>query len=194
MFDWQVGNVVDMLHLLANLPFNQSQTYKKKKIFNHGNTYNFNYYTELYENNRSNFSIYLKSVDSISNDDVKLSERVFLPSSRLRGFESGRVGPKDGNDFIGGNYASSINFSSTIPQLLENSENIDFLFFVDAANIWGVDYDSSIDDKSTIRSSIGLGIDWLTPVGPLSFTLAEPLSKANTDITETFRFNLGTTF
>ncbi len=159
-----------------------------------GNTYNFNYYTELYENNRSNFSIYLKSVDSISNDDVKLSERVFLPSSRLRGFESGRVGPKDGNDFIGGNYASSINFSSTIPQLLENSENIDFLFFVDAANIWGVDYDSSIDDKSTIRSSIGLGIDWLTPVGPLSFTLAEPLSKANTDITETFRFNLGTTF
>ena len=158
------------------------------------NTYNFNYFTELYENNRSNFSIYLKSVDSISNDDVKLSERVFLPSSKLRGFESGRVGPKDGNDFIGGNYASSINFSSTIPQILENSENIDLLFFVDAANIWGVDYDSSIDDKSTIRSSIGLGIDWLTPIGPLSFTLAEPLSKANTDITESFRFNLGTTF
>ncbi len=159
-----------------------------------GNTYNFNFFTELYENNRSNFSIYLKSVDSISNDDVKLSERVFLPSSKLRGFESGRVGPKDGNDFIGGNYATAINFSSTIPQLLENSENVDFLFFVDAANIWGVDYDSSIDDKSTIRSSIGLGIDWLTPVGPLSFTLAETLSKANTDITESFRFNLGTTF
>ena len=159
-----------------------------------GNTYNFNYFTELYDNNRSNFSIYLKSVDSISNNDVKLSERLFLPSSKLRGFESGKVGPKDGNDFIGGNYASAINFSSTIPQLFENSENIDLLFFVDAANIWGVDYDSSIDDKSTIRSSLGLGIDWLTPIGPLSFTLAEPLSKANTDITESFRFNLGTTF
>ena len=158
------------------------------------NTYNYKYFTELYENNRSNISIFLKSVDSISNDDVKLSERVFLPSSKLRGFESGKVGPKDGNDFIGGNYASSINFSTTIPQVLENSENIDFLFFVDAANIWGVDYDSSIDDKSTIRSSVGLGIDWLTPIGPLSFTLAEPLSKANTDITESFRFNLGTTF
>ncbi len=159
-----------------------------------GNTYSFDHFTELYENNRTNFSIYFKSVDSISNDDVKLSERVFLPSSKLRGFESGRVGPKDGNDFIGGNYASAINFSSTIPQILENSENIDFLFFIDAANIWGVDYDSSIDDNSTIRSSIGLGIDWLTPIGPLSFTLAEPLTKANTDITESFRFNLGTTF
>ncbi len=159
-----------------------------------GNTYTYKYFTELYENNRSNFSIYLKSVDSITGDDVKLSERVFLPSRRLRGFENGKVGPKDGNDFIGGNYATSINFSSTLPQILENSQNIDFLFFFDAANVWGVDYDSSISDNSKIRSSVGIGVDWLTPIGPLSFTLAEPITKADTDITETFRFNLGTTF
>ena len=37
-----------------------------------------------------------------------------------------------------------LNFSSTLPQLFENSQNIDFLFFFDIANIWGVDYDSSI--------------------------------------------------
>ena len=136
----------------------------------------------------------MKSVDSISGDDVKLSERVFLPSSRLRGFENGKVGPKDGDDFIGGNYATSFNFSSTLPQILENSQNIDFLFFVDAANVWGVDYDSSISDNSKIRSSLGIGVDWLTPIGPLSFTFAEPITKADTDITESFRFNLGTTF
>ena len=41
-----------------------------------GNTYNFNYFTELYENNRSNFSIYLNLL-TISNDDVKLSESIF---------------------------------------------------------------------------------------------------------------------
>ena len=45
-----------------------------------------------------------------------------------------------------------------------------------------------------IRSSIGIGIDWMTPIGPLNFSLAQPLSKADSDITETFRFNLGTTF
>ncbi len=158
------------------------------------NTYTYKYFTQLYENNRSNFSIYLKSVDSITGEDVKLSERVFLPSNRLRGFESGKVGPKDGSDFIGGNYATSLNFSSTLPYLFENSQNIDFLFFVDAANIWGVDYDSSLNDGGKIRSAFGIGIDWLTPVGPLNFTFAETITKADTDITENFRFNLGTTF
>ena len=78
----------------------------------------------------------MRSVDSLTNDDVKLSERVFLPSSKLRGFESGKVGPKDGNDFIGGNYATALNFSTTIPQLLENSQNIDFIAFLDLANVW----------------------------------------------------------
>ncbi len=158
------------------------------------NTYNYQFYTELYENNLTNFSLYLKSANSLSNDDVKLSERIFIPSNKLRGFENGRIGPKDGNDFIGGNYATALNFSSTIPQFLENSQNVDLLFFIDAANLWGVDYDSSIDDNSKIRSSLGFGIDWLTPIGPMNFTIAEPLLKADTDITETFRFNLGTTF
>ena len=158
------------------------------------NTYNYQYYTDLYEDNVSIFSLYLRSVNSLTNDDAKLSERIFLPTSKLRGFETGKVGPKDGNDFIGGNYATAINFSSTIPQILENSQNIDVLFFIDAANVWGVDYDSSINDNSKIRSSIGLGLDWLTPIGPVNFTFAEPLSKADTDITESFRFNLGTTF
>ncbi len=158
------------------------------------NTYNYQYYNELYENNISNISLYLRSVDSISNDDVKLSERVFVPSNKLRGFESGKVGPKDGNDFIGGNYAAALNFSSTLPQLLENSQNVDFIFFLDAANVWGVDYDASIDDKSKIRSSFGLGIDWLSPIGPMNFTFAETITKADTDIPQSFRFNLGTSF
>ncbi len=158
------------------------------------NTYSYQYYSELYEGNVSNISLYMKSVNSLSNDDVKLSERIFIPSNRLRGFESGKVGPKDGNDFIGGNYATAINFSSTIPQLFENSQSIDILFFVDAANLWGVDYDNSINDSSKIRSSIGLGVDWLTPIGPLNFSFAETLSKADTDVTQSFSFNLGTTF
>ena len=158
------------------------------------NNYTYTYFTELYENNRSNISFYLKSANSITSEDVKLSERVFLPTNRLRGFERGKIGPKDGKDFIGGNYASSVNISSTLPQLLENSENVDVLFFMDAANVWGVDYDSSINDNSKIRSSLGVGIDWLSPIGPMNFTLAQPISKADTDITENFRFNLGTTF
>ncbi len=158
------------------------------------NTYLFKYFTELYENNVSNISLYLRSSTSLKNEDIKLSERIILPSSRLRGFERGKIGPKDGEDFIGGNYAAAINFSSTIPQILENSENVDVLFFIDAGNVWGVDYFDGDDEGSEIRSSIGLGLDWLTPVGPLNFTLATAITKAESDKTETFRFNLGTTF
>ena len=104
------------------------------------------------------------------------------------------MGPKDGNDFIGGNFVSSLNFSSTIPQILENVETTDFLVFMDIGNVWGVDYDSSLNNKNDIRSSIGIGLDWFSVVGPMNFTLSQPISKNSSDVTETFRFNLGTTF
>ena len=158
------------------------------------NEYDYKFFTELYENNVTTAAIYLSAVNSISNDDVKLSERLYIPSRRLRGFISGRVGPKDGNDYIGGNYTSVLNLTTTLPQILENSQTTDFAIFMDVANIWGVDYDSSIDDGNKIRSSVGFGVDWFTPIGPLNFSLAAPISKATTDETETFRFNLGTTF
>ena len=158
------------------------------------NKYVYNYYSELYENNISNFSLYLKSAKSLTNDDIKLSERLYIPGRRLRGFESGKIGPKDGGDFIGGNYVTALNISTTLPQILENSQNVDFLLFFDAANVWGVDYSSSLDDGSEIRSAVGLGVDWFTPIGPLNFSISEALTKSSTDITESFRFNLGTTF
>ena len=77
---------------------------------------------------------------------------------------------------------------------MQNNQNVDLLFFIDAANLWGVDYDSTINDSSKIRSSIGLAVDWLTVVGPLNFSLSEAITKTDTDVTESFRFNIGTTF
>ena len=158
------------------------------------NTYIFTYFEELYQDNVTKLSFFAKSSNSLTNDDIKLSERIFLPAHRLRGFVRGGVGPKDGNDFIGGNYASSVNIQTSIPQILPNSQNIDVSMFLDAGNVWGVDYDSSLNDSNKIRSSVGLGIDWFTLVGPLSVSFSHPISKVDTDRTETFKFNLGTTF
>ena len=158
------------------------------------NSYSFTSFHSYFEKNITKYSFYVSGVNSISNDDVKLSDRLFLPSNRLRGFEFGRVGPKDGNDYVGGNYAASFNISSSLPYLFENNQYIDALIFSDTANLWGIDYDSSIDDSNQIRSSIGIGLDWLTILGPLNFSLAAPISKANTDKTQNFRFNIGTTF
>ena len=139
-------------------------------------------------------SFYGKSVNTLKNEDVRISKRLFMPSSKLRGFESGKIGPVQNNDFIGGNYISSVNFTATLPKFLPSFQNMDFLFFVDAANVWGVDYDSSIDDNSKIRSSTGIAMDVSTPIGPLNFSLSQPITKSSTDKTESFRFNLGTTF
>ena len=158
------------------------------------NSYIFTMYNELYEDNVTKFSFFAKAANSLTNDNIKLSERIYLPGSRLRGFVSGGVGPKDGNDFIGGNYATSVNIQTSIPQLLPNLQNLDVSMFFDAGNVWGVDYDSSLDDANKIRSSIGVGVDWFTIIGPLSLSFSHPVSKADTDKTESFKFNLGTTF
>ena len=73
-------------------------------------------------------------------------------------------------------------------------ENLDFSYFVDIANVWGVDYDSSIDDSNKIRSSTGIAIELISPIGPLSFSFTQPITKNSTDQTETFRFNFGSYF
>ena len=139
-------------------------------------------------------SFYVQSVHSISDDDVRISKRAQVPYNRLRGFEKGKIGPVDNNDFIGGNYVSALNLSTNLPGLLPTIENIDLSYFIDVANVWGVDYSDTIDDSNGIRSSTGISLDLLTVVGPLSFSWTAPITKENTDKTETFRFNLGTTF
>ncbi len=138
-------------------------------------------------------SFYGKTINGLS-DDVRISKRLNVPSYRLRGFQRGKVGPVENDDYIGGNHLTSMNLSATLPNIVEGLDNLDVGVFVDAANIWGVDYDSSIDDKSTLRSSAGVALNLMTPIGPLSFSFANALTKASTDKTETFRFNLGTQF
>ena len=59
---------------------------------------------------------------------------------------------------------------------------------MDAGNVWGVDYSDSIDDSNKIRSSSGIALNWFSAVGPLTFSYAIPLSEADSDVTEKFRF------
>ncbi len=158
------------------------------------NNYRFKKFASLYENNVSSFGFYFESANSLKDKDIKLSERLFIPSKFLRGFEKGKVGPKDGEDYIGGNYITTINAATTLPILFQNADTFDASIFLDVANVWGIDYDSSIDDSNKIRSSFGIGIDWFSAIGPVNFTLSEVITKADTDITESFRFNIGTTF
>ena len=135
-----------------------------------------------------------KAVNSLNDEDVRISDRINLPRKNLRGFKFRSIGPVDNNDYVGGNYAASVNFDTTLPMILPSLETIDFKYFIDVGNVWGVDYSDSIDDSNKIRSSTGLAVDWFTPIGPMNFSLAQDISKASTDKTEGFQFNIGTTF
>ena len=72
-------------------------------------------------------------------------------------------------------------------------ETIDFKYFLDVGNVWGVIIQVVLIIK-WIRSSTGFTVDWFTPIGPMNFSIAQDLSKAESDKTEVFQFNLGTTF
>ena len=173
--------------------FNQSlPLYSDKPALS--NIFTSSFYKTLNENVVGASKIYVSSINGLSNEDVRLSSRKGLSSKRLRGFKKGKIGPKDGKDHIGGNYAAALNLESNLPNLLPDSSNVDIGLFLDFGNVWGVDYDKSIDESSKIRSSTGLIAGWMSPLGPMSFVFSQNISKASTDETESFNFNLGTTF
>ena len=158
------------------------------------NTFRFSTYHEFNENYVGSGKIFLSAINGLNDEDVRLSKRKTLSTRRLRGFSKGKIGPVDGNDHIGGNYAAAVNFDVNLPNLLPDSSNTDVSFFVDFGNVWEVDYDDSLDDSNKLRSSTGINASWISPIGPMTFTLATNLSKASTDTTESFNFNLGTSF
>ena len=158
------------------------------------NTFEISKYKTLVSDMVGKISFYSQTANSLTDDDVRISKRLYVPYKKLRGFQKGKVGPKDNESFIGGNYVSTLNMSTTVPQILPSFQNTDFSLFIDMANVWGVDYDSDLDDKSSLRSSAGLAIDLLTPIGPLNFSFSETITKASSDKTESFRFNIGTSF
>ncbi len=156
------------------------------------NTFTSAAYHTVADNLILSANLYLQAINSLE-DNVRISKRVYVPSRRLRGFESGKIGPKDGSQFIGGNYATSLNLNSTMPNIFFENEDVDFNLFLDFANVWEVDYDKSLDSNK-IRSSTGISLNWFSPIGPFTFSYAIPLSEADTDITEKFRFQIGTSF
>tara|TARA_B100000963_G_scaffold361705_1_gene398821 strand:- start:942 stop:3176 length:2235 start_codon:yes stop_codon:yes gene_type:complete len=159
-----------------------------------GNTLTSSSYHSFNENIIGATKFFFSAVNGIDNEDVRLSKRKFLPTNRLRGFERGKIGPIDSNDHVGGNYAAAINLEANLPNFLPESTKTDVGVFFDAGNVWGVDYDDTIDKSNKIRSSTGISASWISPLGPMTFILAKSITKASTDVTESFNFNLGASF
>ena len=148
-----------------------------------------------YEELTASLGLFLKNAVGLS-DDVRISERLGLPRNRLRGFKQGQVGPVDqGDDHVGGNYAAALSLTTNLPMIAPTLQNFEFNYFLDFGNVWGADYRSSnFDDSNFLRASTGAGVEWWTPVGPISLTFSHAIYKKSTDEFEGFQFNIGTTF
>ena len=158
------------------------------------NRYGASVYKSFSPNVIGAVKFYAGAINSLGSEDIRISKRMNLPNRKLRGFESGKIGPVDGADFVGGNYVSSVNFEASLPNILPESTKTEVALFFDAGNVWGVDYSDTVVDSNIIRASAGVTTSWLSPVGPMVFVLAQNISKASTDVTETFNFRLGTSF
>jgi len=86
------------------------------------------------------------------------------------------------------------NLEMALPNLLPEAIRTDITTFLDFGNIWGVDYSDTVDDSNKIRTTAGVAASWQSPIGPMSFVFSKNITKASTDVTESFNFNLGTTF
>jgi len=138
--------------------------------------------------------IKLSNVTALDNKDAKLSDRLYAGNLDLRGFESRGVGPVDNGDHIGGNNLAILTIKSTFPNPIPESLKANTFIFYDAGNVWGVDYSDIISSNSKLRSTIGVAMDFVSPIGPLSFAYSIPISKSSTDKEQRFLFNIGSSF
>ena len=152
-----------------------------------------NIYHDFSEDVIGSLKIHARAITGVD-EDVRLTNRLYLPRSRLRGFNTYKIGPKDGADFIGGNYAAAVSAEAQLPNILPESYKTDVGIFLDTGNVWSVDYSSDVDETNKIRAAVGISANIYTTIGPLSFTLAQDLAKAANDETESFNFRLGTSF
>ena len=114
------------------------------------NSFSSSLYKEINENMIGALKFGASAINGLQDDDVKISKRLNLSTSRLRGFQAGKVGPKDGM-ILGGNYTTVVNLEANFPNFFPEKSNADVGLFLDAGNVWGVDYSDTIDDSNKLK-------------------------------------------
>ena len=124
--------------------------------------------------------------------NLKTLNTFSLGGLNFKGFDYRGIGTKKDGVYLGGNkyYTTTLGYGSSF--LFDESDNINFRLFYSMGSVWDSDYLSDNDIYN--RSSVGLSLDILTPVFPVSFSFAVPINKKDGDRTREFSFNLGTSF
>ena len=132
----------------------------------------------------------------------RITDRFFLGSRQMRGFEPGGIGPRDADplndDALGGNVFAVARLEAEFPIGLPSEYGISGGAFIDYGSVWdigrAVPADTVLYDDFTGRAVAGLSVFWDTPIGPLRFNFTETLDAQAFDKPKSFDVTISTSF
>ena len=146
-------------------------------------------------------------ITGLGDERLRVSEQYMMGGTLIRGFENQGIGPRDGttDDAIGGQMFFAATVEGTFPfPVIPQEFGLSGAVFADAGSLWDADDDlenivntnggNVVSDEFALRASVGAGIRWKSPFGPLQADFAWPLLKEDTDNTQVFRLSGGTRF
>lgn len=165
------------------------------------------YFHPVFDNNKVIFKAALKGghILGLDSEDIRINDRFFVGSNEIRGFASEGIGPRDETtkDPLGGNIYFASTLETSFPVGLPDELGVSGSVFTDFGTLYDVDdkdtlnADGSISrvlDESSIRASLGVGVAWNSPFGPVRVDLAKPYMDEEFDETEVLKFSFGTRF
>ncbi|MHA6324051.1 outer membrane protein assembly factor BamA [Roseivivax sp. CAU 1753] len=136
-------------------------------------------------------------------ENSRVTDRFFLGSSLMRGFEPGGIGPREQgagyDDALGGNYFAVARFEAEFPLGLPEEYGVAGGVFYDVGTLWGLSNEDAatgqvLYEDGSLRQVIGVSLFWDTPLGPLRFNFSEALQKEKEDREQNFELTISTEF
>ena len=154
------------------------------------------YYYSIFENWTASVDAEVGNIIGLG-QDTRISDRHFVGGSKCRGFQFAGVGPRDGptGDALGGKQFYTGSLELGFPLGLPEEYDIRGRVFTDVCSAWGLDRsDPNVLDESSPRLSVGAGLSWQSPFGPIIIDLGFAVIKEDFDETELLSFSFGTQF
>ena len=155
----------------------------------------YNVYKRLSDRFVGALKIEAGTVNGYNGKYQPLSSNFRLGGKNLRGFKSGKVGPKTGSSYTGGQYYYLTSLETNIDLKLDTFD-ITSTLFLDLGSVWGLENPaySAINDDHNLRSSAGVNFNWDSAIGPINFIYATILEDEQTDTTDNIYIDIGYNF
>ena len=161
----------------------------------HRNKFEFNYYKRLSKRFIGAYKLQAGNINGFNDKYAPLSSNFKLGGKKLRGFKSGKIGPKLGNSYTGGQYFYLTSLETNI-DLEIDAFDITTTAFIDVGSVWGLENPAYglINDDHEARSSIGVNFNWDTVIGPINIIYANIIESNINDTTDNLYFDIGYNF